>query len=106
MIYSRQLARNKLAAQSFEVRVEKYSVLHIADCCRRFGERSCATRPHVVCPIPAVEVDISDTDLYLPARPRSGENGEMSVDEEMNGSSRCLLIAEIAVSNAEEGDFS
>lgn len=52
---------------SFDVDAGKYSVLHFVAACVLFGDRSFATRPHVVCPVAAVEVDISENDLFFPA---------------------------------------
>lgn len=71
-----------------------------------FGDIICATRPHVVCPVPVVEVDTSDNDLLLSEWSLSGGAGEMSVAAEYDGSRRCrVFIVDTATSKAEEGDL-
>jgi hypothetical protein len=58
-------ARDKLARHSADVKVEKYSEPHGVDSFPLFGDSICVIRPQV--PVPAVEEDISESDLSLPA---------------------------------------
>ena len=83
----------------------RYSVSQIADGLLLLGETSCVMRSHVVCPVPTVEVDISEIDLFLPAQLFCGEAGDTRVAAVYDGSSRFRLMAETATSKAEEGDL-
>lgn len=71
-----------------------------------FGETICVTLFQVVCPVPVVEADTSDSDLFFPRWPLSDVVLEISVAVENDGSSRCrVFIVDTATSNAEEGDL-
>lgn len=55
-----------ITEESFEIGTVKHSVLLFFDSRVLFGDSRCAIRPHVVCPVPPVEAEISDSDLFLP----------------------------------------
>jgi hypothetical protein len=57
-------AQDKLATHSADVSAKRYSEPHDVDSFFLFGDTICAIRPQVLCPVPAVEEDISESDFF------------------------------------------
>jgi hypothetical protein len=76
-ILHRRQAENKLAAKS-DADVKTPPMPPLAGAVLLFGDRSCAIRPHEVCPVPVVEIDTSESDFF-PVVPGPGDVGGMSV---------------------------
>jgi hypothetical protein len=55
-------ARDKLATLSFKASADKRPEPRGIDSLPLFGDKTCAIRPQLVCPVPAVEIDTPDSD--------------------------------------------